>query len=99
MIKVHFRARTYKGDIESESNGGCRWNHFFIEQLIQFKCGDQEILEEKYQVAAERSYAYSFMMGATNEIWKSSKNKSKNVAGIKIFFGIQQEYDLIMKLL
>jgi dihydroorotase len=28
----------------------------------------QEILEEKYQVAAERSYAnYSFMMGATND--------------------------------
>jgi dihydroorotase len=28
----------------------------------------QEILEDKYQLAAEKSYAnYSFMMGATND--------------------------------
>jgi dihydroorotase len=49
----------------------------------------QEILEEKYQVAAERSYAnYSFMMGATNDnLEEVLKTNPKNVAGIKIFLG------------
>jgi dihydroorotase len=29
--QVHFRepGLTYKGDIESEQSGSCRWNHFF----------------------------------------------------------------------
>jgi dihydroorotase len=34
----------------------------------RFQTATQEILEDKYQLAAEKSYAnYSFMMGATND--------------------------------
>jgi dihydroorotase len=49
----------------------------------------QEILEEKYQIAAEKSFAnYSFMMGATNDnLEEVLKTNPKNVAGIKIFLG------------
>jgi hypothetical protein len=81
---------TYKGDIESESRAAVAGGiTSFIEQPNTVpNAVTQEILEEKYQVAAERSYAnYSFMMGATNDNLESSKNKSKNVAGIKIFLG------------
>jgi dihydroorotase len=66
-----------------------RWNHLFIEQPNTVpNAVTQEILEQKYQLAAEKSYAnYSFMMGATNDnLEKFSKLTQKNVAGIKIFF-------------
>jgi dihydroorotase len=61
----------------------------------------QEILEEKYQVAAERSYAnYSFMMGATNDNLEEVLKQIKNVAGIKIFWDLLRvTCSLIMKLL
>jgi dihydroorotase len=57
---------TYKGDIESESRAAVAGGiTSFIEQPNTVpNAVTQEILEEKYQVAAERSYAnYSFMMG------------------------------------
>jgi dihydroorotase len=51
----------------------------------------QEILEEKYQVAAERSYAnYSFMMGATNdnleEVLKQIQKMSLELKYFGIFY-------------
>jgi dihydroorotase len=57
-------------------------------------------LEEKYQVAAERSYTnYSFMMGATNDNLEEVLKQIQNVAGIKIFLDLLRvTCSLIMKL-
>jgi dihydroorotase len=62
---------TYKGDIESESRAAVAGGiTSFIEQPT-VPNAVTEILEEKYQVAAERSYAnYSFMMERPMIIWK-----------------------------
>jgi dihydroorotase len=91
--QVHFRepGLTYKGDIESESRAAVAGGiTSFIEQPNTIpNAVTQEILEEKYQLAAEKSYAnYSFMMGATNDnLEEVLKTNPKNVAGIKIFLG------------
>lgn len=91
--QVHFRepGLTYKGDIESESKAAVAGGiTSFIEQPNTVpNAVTQEILEEKYQIAAEHSYAnYSFMMGATNDnLEEVLKTNPKNVAGIKIFLG------------
>jgi dihydroorotase len=91
--QVHFRepGLTHKGDIESESRaavvGGVT---SYIEQPNTVpNAVTQEILEEKYKIAAEKSFAnYSFMMGATNDnLTEVLKTNPKNVAGIKIFLG------------
>ena len=89
--QVHFRepGLTRKGDIASESlaaiAGGIT---SFIEQPNTVP-NAVTILEQKYAIAAERSYAnYSFMMGATNDnIEEVLKTDRRNVAGIKIFLG------------
>jgi dihydroorotase len=49
----------------------------------------QELLEEKYKIAAEKSYAnYSFLMGGTNDnLEEVLKTNPRNVAGIKLFLG------------
>lgn len=91
--QVHFRepGLTYKGDIESESRAAVAGGiTSFIEQPNTIpNAVTQEILEEKYQLAADRSYAnYSFMMGATNDnLEEVLKTNPKNVAGVKIFLG------------
>ncbi|OCB77386.1 dihydroorotase [Flavobacterium crassostreae] len=91
--QVHFRepGLTYKGDIESESRAAVAGGiTSFIEQPNTVpNAVTQEILEQKYQLAADRSYAnYSFMMGATNDnLAEVLKTNPKNVAGIKIFLG------------
>ncbi|MBE0391788.1 dihydroorotase [Flavobacterium sp. 7E] len=91
--QVHFRepGLTYKGDIESESRAAVAGGiTSFIEQPNTIpNAVTQEILEEKYQLAADRSYAnYSFMMGATNDnLAEVLKTNPKNVAGVKIFLG------------
>jgi dihydroorotase len=62
----------------------------------------QEILEEKYQVAAERSYAnYSFMMGATNDnLEEVLKQIQKMSLELKYFWDLLRvTCSLIMKLL
>ena len=91
--QVHFRepGLTHKGDIASESraavSGGIT---SYIEQPNTVpNAVTQELLEQKYQIAAQSSYAnYSFMMGATNDnLEEVLKTNSKNVAGIKIFLG------------
>lgn len=91
--QVHFRepGLTLKGDIESESKAAVAGGiTSFIEQPNTIpNAVTQEILEEKYKLAAEKSYAnYSFMMGATNDnLDEVLKTNPRNIAGIKIFLG------------
>ncbi|TPG38822.1 dihydroorotase [Flavobacterium pectinovorum] len=91
--QVHFRepGLTHKGDIESESKAAVAGGiTSFIEQPNTVpNAVTQEILEDKYQIAAVKSFAnYSFMMGATNDnLEEVLKTNPKNVAGIKIFLG------------
>ena len=91
--QVHFRepGLTHKGDIESESRAAVAGGvTSYIEQPNTVpNAVTQEILEEKYKIAAEKSFAnYSFMMGATNDnLTEVLKTNPKNVAGIKIFLG------------
>src|SRR5690554_1521988 len=70
--QVHFRepGLTHKGTIATESRAGLAGGiTSFIEQPNTVpNAVTQEILEEKYQIAAQTSYAnYSFMMGGTND--------------------------------
>ena len=91
--QVHFRepGLTHKGDIESESRAAVAGGiTSFIEQPNTVpNAVTQEILEDKYEIAAKKSFAnYSFMMGATNDnLEEVLKTNPKNVAGIKIFLG------------
>jgi len=91
--QVHFRepGLTHKGDIESESRAAVAGGiTSFIEQPNTVpNAVTQEILEDKYQIAAVKSFAnYSFMMGATNDnLEEVLKTNPRNVAGIKIFLG------------
>ncbi|MGV3461336.1 MAG: dihydroorotase [Flavobacterium sp.] len=91
--QVHFRepGLTHKGNIETESRAAVAGGiTSFIEQPNTVpNAVTQELLEEKYQRAAETSYAnYSFMMGGTNDnLEEVLKTNPKNVAGIKLFLG------------
>jgi dihydroorotase len=91
--QVHFRepGLTHKGDIASESRAAVAGGiTSFIEQPNTVpNAVTQEILADKYEIAATNSYAnYSFMMGATNDnLDEVLKTNPKNVAGIKIFLG------------
>lgn len=91
--QVHFRepGLTHKGDIESESRAAVAGGiTSFIEQPNTVpNAVTQEILEDKYVIASQKSFAnYSFMMGATNDnLEEVLKTNPKNVAGIKIFLG------------
>ena len=91
--QVHFRepGLTHKGDIASESRAAVAGGiTSYIEQPNTIpNAVTQEILEEKYRIAANSSYAnYSFMMGATNDnLEEILKTNAREVAGIKIFLG------------
>jgi len=91
--QVHFRepGLTHKGNIASESRAAVAGGiTSFIEQPNTVpNAVTQELLEQKYQIAAETSYAnYSFMMGGTNDnLEEVLKTNPKNVAGIKLFLG------------
>lgn len=91
--QVHFRepGLTHKGDIESESRAAVAGGiTSFIEQPNTVPNAiTQELLEQKYQIAAKTSYAnYSFMMGGTNDnLDEILKTDSRNVAGLKLFLG------------
>jgi dihydroorotase len=91
--QVHFRepGLTHKGDIESESRAAVAGGiTTYIEQPNTVpNAVTQEILEQKYVLASQKSFAnYSFMMGATNDnLEEVLKTNPKNVAGIKIFLG------------
>lgn len=91
--QVHFRepGLTHKADIASESRAAVAGGiTSFIEQPNTVpNAVTQELLEQKYQIAAETSYAnYSFMMGGTNDnLEEVLKTNPRNVAGIKLFLG------------
>lgn len=91
--QVHFRepGLTHKGDIASESRAAVAGGiTSYIEQPNTIpNAVTQDILKEKYQIAAKNSYAnYSFMMGGTNDnLEEILKTNPKNVAGLKLFLG------------
>ena len=91
--QVHFRepGLTHKGTIETESRAAIAGGiTSFIEQPNTVpNAVTQELLEEKYKIASQSSYAnYSFMMGGTNDnLEELLKTNPRNVAGIKLFLG------------
>ncbi|QDP84989.1 dihydroorotase [Chryseobacterium sp. SNU WT5] len=91
--QVHFRepGLTWKGDIESESRAAIAGGiTSFMEQPNTVpNAVTQELLEEKYKIAAGKSFAnYSFLMGGTNDnLEEVLKTNPRNVAGIKLFLG------------
>ena len=91
--QVHFRepGLTHKGDIFSESRAAIAGGiTSFIEQPNTVpNAVTQELLEDKYEIAALKSHAnYSFMMGGTNEnLEEILKTNPRNVAGLKLFLG------------
>ena len=91
--QVHFRepGLTHKGTIASESRAAVAGGiTSYIEQPNTVPNAiTQEILEEKYTIAAKTSFAnYSFMMGGTNDnLEEILKTNPKNVAGLKLFLG------------
>ncbi len=91
--QVHFRepGLTHKGDIEFESRAAVAGGiTSFIEQPNTVpNAVTQELLEQKYQIAADFSFAnYSFMMGGTNDnLEEILKTNPRNVAGLKLFLG------------
>ena len=91
--QVHFRepGLTHKGTIETESRAAVAGGiTSFIEQPNTVpNAVTQELLEDKYQIASQTSYAnYSFMMGGTNDnLEEVLKTNPHNVAGIKLFLG------------
>ncbi|CAM4031027.1 dihydroorotase [Flavobacterium antarcticum] len=91
--QVHFRepGLTHKGTIYTESRAAVAGGiTTFIEQPNTVpNAVTQELLEDKYKIAAEKSFTnYSFMMGGTNDnLEELLKTDPKNVAGIKLFLG------------
>lgn len=91
--QVHFRepGLTHKGDIASESRAAIAGGTTsFIEQPNTVpNAVTQELLADKYEIAAEKSFAnYGFMMGGTNDnLEEVLKTNPRNVPGIKLFLG------------
>lgn len=91
--QVHFREPgiTYKADIYTESKAAVAGGITSFMEMPNTKPNTvtQELLEDKYQLAAEKSLAnYSFYMGATNDnLSEVLKTNPQNVCGIKVFMG------------
>jgi dihydroorotase len=91
--QVHFRepGLTHKADIETESKAAIAGG---ITSFIEMPNTNPqtttiEKLEEKFEIAANSSYAnYSFMFGGTNDnLDEILKVDPKTVAGLKLFLG------------
>jgi len=91
--QVHFRepGLTHKADISTESRAAVAGGiTSFMEMPNTIPNAlTQELLEDKYQIAASNSIAnYSFFMGASNDnIEEVLKTNRQNVCGVKIFMG------------
>jgi len=91
--QVHFRepGLTHKATIKTESRAAVAGGiTTFIEMPNTIpQATSQELLEEKFVLAAKDSYAnYSFMFGGTNDnLEELLKTNPKKVAGIKLFLG------------
>ncbi len=91
--QVHFRepGLTHKADIHSESRAavaGGVTSYMEMPNTVPNTL-TQNLLEEKYKLAANRSLAnYSFYMGASNDnLEELLKTNPESVCGIKIFMG------------
>lgn len=91
--QVHFRepGLTQKANIATESKAAIAGGiTSFIEMPNTVpQATTQELLEDKFKIAAKSSYAnYSFMFGGTNDnLEEILKTNPKNVAGLKLFLG------------
>jgi dihydroorotase len=91
--QVHFRepGLTNKANIRTESRAAVAGGITSFMEMPNTKpqATTQEILEEKYKIAAESSAAnYSFYLGATNDnIDEILKTDPKSVCGVKVFMG------------
>lgn len=91
--QVHFRepGLTHKADIYTESRAAVAGGiTSFMEMPNTIpQAVTKELLEEKYNLAKEKSLAnYSFYLGATNDnIEEIKKVDRKNVCGVKVFQG------------
>ena len=91
--QVHFRepGLTHKGDLYTESKAAVAGGiTSFMEMPNTIpNVLTQQLLEQKYQLAAERSLAnYSFYMGASNDNTDEIvKTDPKSVCGVKVFMG------------
>ncbi|MBT4869286.1 MAG: dihydroorotase [Polaribacter sp.] len=91
--QVHFRepGLTHKATIATESKAAVAGGiTTFIEMPNTVpQATTQDLLEEKFKIAAKDSYAnYSFMFGGTNDnLEELLKTDPKKVAGIKLFLG------------
>ncbi len=102
--QVHFRepGLTNKGEIYTESKAavaGGITSYMEMPNTVP-QTLTQELLEDKYQLAKEKSLAnYSFYMGVSNDnAAEVLKTDSKNVCGIKIFLGASTGNMLVNKL-
>jgi len=91
--QVHFRepGLTQKADLYTESKAAVAGGITSFMEMPNTvpNAVTQELLEDKYQLAAGKSLAnYSFYMGTTNNnLDELLKTNPKNVCGIKIFMG------------
>jgi dihydroorotase len=91
--QVHFRepGLTHKATIATESRAAIAGGiTTFIEMPNTVpQATTQDLLEDKFKIAARDSYAnYSFMFGGTNDnLEELLKTDPKKVAGIKLFLG------------
>ena len=91
--QVHFRepGLTHKGNIYSESRAAVAGGITSFMEMPNTvpNALTQNLLEEKYAIAAKNSWAnYSFFMGASNDnLEEVLKTNGTNVCGIKIFMG------------
>ena len=90
---VHFRepGLTHKADIHTESRAAVAGGvtSFMDMPNTVPQTTTQELLQQKFDLAAEKSLAnYSFYLGATNDnLAEVVKTDPKNVCGIKLFMG------------
>jgi dihydroorotase len=91
--QVHFRepGLTHKGDIHSESRAAVAGGITSFMEMPNTVPNTltQQLLEDKYQIAAHNSLAnYSFFMGASNDnLDEVLRTDAKNVCGVKVFMG------------
>lgn len=91
--QVHFRepGLTYKADIWHESRAAVAGGTTSFMEMPNTVPNTltQDLLEDKYQIAASKSLAnYSFYMGAANDnIEQVLRTNAKNVCGVKVFMG------------
>jgi dihydroorotase len=86
--QVHFRepGLTHKADLESESRAAVAGGRYFLYGNAKHNSPGnltQELLEEKFEIAAKKSLAnYSFYMGTSNDnVDEVLKTNPENVAG------------------